>query len=302
MGRIIVTGGYGFIGSHFVNSLYHKTNHEIVILDKLTYAAKKENVVVPHTHINKDICLVTEEDLGDFDYIVNFAAESHVDNSIKNGLPFVRTNVEGTYNLVEISRKNSNLKKFIQISTDEVYGDLFYYPDDVKSDENFNLNPSSYYSSTKCSSDLIVISANKTFNLPYIITRTCNNYGENQHDEKFIPKIINSIKQNKDIPIYGDGNQIREWIHADDNSESIIKIIFSEKINQIYNIGTNETYTNNEIIKIIGDILGKKINFTYVADRLGHDRRYSLDSNKFVSEFGNIQKTKLKDWLNKIIK
>ena len=127
MGKIIVTGGFGFIGSHFVNLLYTKTKDEIVIVDKITYAANKSNVKVPHTLIQKDICDVTESDLGDFDYLVNFAAESHVDNSIKDGLPFVKTNVNGTFNLIEISRKNKNLKKFIQISTYEVYGDLEKY-------------------------------------------------------------------------------------------------------------------------------------------------------------------------------
>jgi dTDP-glucose 4,6-dehydratase len=301
MGRIIVTGGLGFIGSHFVNLLYTKTEHEIVILDKITYAAKKENVRVPHMLIEKDICDVTENDLGEFDYIINFAAESHVDNSIKNGLPFVKTNVEGTYNLIEISRKNSKLKKFVQISTDEVYGDMDEYLSDVSSDENFIINPSSYYSATKTSSDLLVISANRTYGLPYIITRTCNNYGENQHNEKFIPTIINSIREDKDIPVYGDGEQVREWIHADDNAESIIKILFSDKVNQIYNIGTNETYTNNQLIGMVGDILSKKVKFKYVQDRLGHDRRYTLNSNKFKSEFGEIQKTNLKNWLDKTI-
>lgn len=302
MGRIIVTGGLGFIGSHFVNLLHIKTKYEIIILDKVTYAAKKENVRVPHMLIEKDICDVTENDLGEFDYIINFAAESHVDNSIKNGLPFVKTNVEGTYNLIEISRKNKGLKKFVQISTDEVYGDMDEYLSDISSDENFIINPSSYYSATKTSSDLLVISANRTYGLPYIITRTCNNYGENQHNEKFIPTIINSIKEGKDIPVYGDGEQVREWIHADDNAESIIKILFSDKVNQIYNIGTNETYTNNQLIDMVGNILGKKVKFKYVQDRLGHDRKYTLNSNKFKLEFGEIQKTNLKNWLTKKIK
>lgn len=299
MGKIIVAGGLGFIGSHFVNLLYTKTNDEIVIIDKITYAANISNVKVPHTLIQKDICDITESDLGEFDYIINFAAESHVDNSIKNGLPFVKTNVQGTFNLIEVSRKNKNLKKFVQISTDEVYGDLEKHSKKISSDETFDLNPSSYYSATKTSSDLLVISANKTYGLPFIITRTCNNYGENQHREKFIPTIINSINENRDIPIYGDGNQIREWIHADDNAEAIIKIIFSDKINEIYNIGTNETYTNNELIEMVGKILNKKVNFKYVTDRLGHDRRYTLNSKKFVYDFGEIQKIKLEDWMNK---
>ena len=197
MGKIVITGGYGFIGSHFVEYVLQNTNHEVLVVDKLTYAANKDNLKYDVPFIQKDICDVTSEDLGDFDYIVNFAAETHVDNSIIDGRPFVRSNVEGTFNLVEIARKNKNLKKFIQISTDEVYGDM---KDDLiinkSSKETDHLQPSSYYSSTKASSDLIVMAASRTYGLPYIITRTCNNYGENQNKEKFIPKIIHSIKEN----------------------------------------------------------------------------------------------------------
>jgi dTDP-glucose 4,6-dehydratase len=148
---------------------------------------------------------------------------------------------------------------------------------------------------------LLVISANRTFGLPYLITRTCNNYGENQHYEKFIPKIIHSIKNNKEVPIYGDGNQIREWIHADDNSRAIYNLLKSNEFNQIYNIGSDESYTNNEIIKMVSDIIGEEVKFKYVDDRLGHDRKYSIDCFKYKTKFGDIQKIKLKEWLIKYI-
>ena len=274
--RIIVTGACGFIGSHFVN-LIGKIDPtiEIVVVDKLTYASNVNNLKVPVKFIKKDICDITHEDLGVYDYIVNFAAESHVDNSIKNGKPFVRTNVEGTFNLLEVARKNPNLKKFIQISTDEVYGDMDEHGEFALADESFNLIGSSYYSATKASSDLLVQAAGRTYGLPYLITRTCNNYGENQHQEKLLPTIINCIKNNFPIPIYGDGKNIREWIHADDNSQFIWDLIQSDKTG-VYNIGSGERYTNLQIIEIIEKILGYQLDLKFVQDRKGHDRAYGL--------------------------
>jgi dTDP-glucose 4,6-dehydratase len=304
MSRIIVTGGLGFIGSHFVNYINNNTNHEVLIVDKITYAANRKNIQKNTPLLEKDICDVTPEDLGEYDYIVHFAAESHVDNSIKDGLPFVKTNVQGTFNLLEVVRKNKKLIKFLHISTDEVYGDMDDYKnisDNYRANEGEKLNPSSYYSATKTASDLLVMSANRTFGLPYLITRTCNNYGENQHHEKFIPKIIHSIKNGLEVPVYGDGNQIREWIHADDNSKAIYNLLVSEKVNQIYNIGSWESYTNNEIIQMVGEIIGKEVKFKYVEDRLGHDRKYSLNCFKYRIEFDEIQNIKLKDWLKKYI-
>jgi dTDP-glucose 4,6-dehydratase len=301
MSKIVVTGGLGFIGSHFINYVHENYNDEIILIDKITYAANPNNIKKSVKFIQKDICDVKAEELGEYDYLVNFAAESHVDNSISNGLPFVKTNVEGTFNLIEIARKNKKLKKFIQISTDEVYGDMDDYHDNQIADETLNLIGSSYYSATKVSSDMLVMAAGRTYGLPYLITRTCNNYGENQHKEKFIPKIINSIKNGIEVPVYGDGNQIREWIHADDNSKAIYTLIKSEFLNTVFNIGTSERYTNNEIISMIGQFLGKDVKFKYVEDRLGHDRRYSLDSDKYISVFGNIQNITLKQWLKETI-
>jgi dTDP-glucose 4,6-dehydratase len=298
MSKIIVTGGLGFIGSHFVNYVRENTYHKVLIIDKLTYAGNLNNLILPTDYLKKDICDVIPEDLGDYDYIVNFAAESHVDNSIKDGLPFVKSNVQGTFNMIEVARKNKNLIKFLHISTDEVYGDI----DEYSAIESDNIIPSSYYSATKASADMLVMSAGRTYGFPYLITRTCNNYGENQHHEKFIPKIIRSIKNGDEVPVYGDGEQVREWIHADDNAKTILTLLMSDEVNEIYNIGTGESYTNNQIIKMIGNILGKDVKFKYVEDRLGHDKRYSLSSLKYENKFGVMQNTKLTEWLKKIIK
>lgn len=301
MSKIVVTGGLGFIGSHFVNYINENTDHSVLIVDKVTYAANRDNIKQLTPLLEKDICDVIPEDLGDYDYIVHFAAESHVDNSIKNGLPFVKTNVEGTYNMIEVARKNPNLIKFLHISTDEVYGDMHDYGDVVCSNETFPIKGSSYYSSTKAASDMLVEAAGRTFNFPYLITRTCNNYGENQHKEKFVPKIIHSIKNQLDIPVYGDGKQVREWIHADDNAAAIYKLLISDEVKNIFNIGTGERYQNIEIVNMVSDFLGKDVNFKYVEDRLGHDKRYSLNCEKFIHKFGNIQNIKFNEWLSKNI-
>ena len=277
--RVVVTGGFGFIGSSFVNYL-DSLGHEVLIVDKLTYAANVNNINAATNTIlavEKDICNVTAEDLGDYEYLVNFAAESHVDNSIKDGRPFVRSNVEGTFNLLELARKNSYLKKFIQISTDEVYGDMEDYGEGVLADETFPLIGSSYYSSTKASADLLVQAAGRTYGLPYLITRTCNNFGVNQNKEKFIPTILNCINNDIEIPIYGDGNQIREWIWVEDNVKILYKLMLENT--GVKNIGSGERWTNRELIQLIADISNKEIKFKFVEDRLGHDTRYGMQTN-----------------------
>lgn len=293
--RIVITGGCGFIGSSFVH-LCVENGYDVLVIDKLTYAGNIENIPVGLSVLVKDICDVTQEDLGEYDYLVNFAAESHVDNSIKDGKPFVRTNIEGTFNLLELARKNDKLKKFIQISTDEVYGDLDELPYDVtKSKINDKLIPSSYYSATKASADLLVESCGKTYGLPYIITRTCNNFGFRQYDEKFIPTIIRSIKEDKPIPVYGDGLQKREWIWVEDNVNAIMEIInFSENTYQThYHIGSGDVLTNMDIINMVGTILNKTPRYEFVTDRLGHDRMYSLESNNKITKnlFGYLKET-----------
>ena len=277
--RIIITGGAGFIGSSFTNYCV-KLGHDVLVVDKLTYAADPDNI--PKVPILKmDICDVTPEDLGPYDVLVNFAAESHVDNSIKDGKPFVRTNVEGTFNLLEVARQNSKLKKFVQISTDEVYGDMDDYDTQVLADETFPLIGSSYYSSTKASADLLVQAAGRTYGLPYLITRTCNNYGSLQHDEKLLPTIINCVKNNIPVPIYGDGKNIREWIHVHDNTSFIWDLI-EKDASGIHNISSGERYTNLDIIEMIENILNRKIEIEFVEDRKGHDRRYGIVSKHSI--------------------
>lgn len=287
--RVVVTGGAGFIGSAFINHLLDNFKCDVLCVDKLTYAGRRENIKHNVSFLQKDICDVTADELGEFDYMVHFAAESHVDNSITNGLPFVKTNVEGTFNLLEISRKNKNLKKFIHISTDEVYGDM---------DEHFSINhiakeeddlkPSSYYSATKASSDMLVLSANRTYGLPYLITRTCNNFGEHQFEEKFLPTITRSIKEDKPIPVYGDGKQVREWMYVYDNVKVICDLMFDDTVvNQVMNIGTGFRVTNLDIINKIASILNKEVQINHVEDRLGHDRKYGLYSKKMMWFYQN---------------
>ena len=283
--KIVITGGLGFIGSSFVH-LCDELNFDLLVVDKLSYAAKLDNIPKGVRYIISDICDVTSEDLGEFDYIVNFAAESHVDNSIKDGKPFLKSNIEGTYNLLEIARRNPKLQKFIQISTDEVYGDLDLLDIDASFEQNF-LYPSSYYSATKASADMLVHSCHHTFGLPYVITRTCNNFGDRQHNEKFIPTIIRSIREDKPIPVYGDGKQIREWIWVEDNVKKILELMLNDSIG-IFNIGSGDCLQNIDIVSHIGKLLGKEPNYKFVEDRLGHDRRYTLDTD---FEKPNITKT-----------
>jgi len=302
MSKILVTGGLGFIGSHFVNYIMEKGIHDVILVDNMTYASNIDNVKILPKFLKKNIKDLTLEDLEDCDYIVNFAAETHVDNSIKDGLPFLESNIIGVYNLVEIAKKNKNLKKFIQISTDEVYGDLYdRLILNPSAFETANLNPSSYYSASKASAEMIVMAASRTFGLPYLITRTCNNYGENQNKEKFLPTVINSIKNDLEIPVYGDGSQIREWIHVIDNVNAIYNLMMSNDVNETYNIGSGERYSNLGVIKIIGEILNKDIKYKFVEDRLGHDKRYSIHSMKYENKFGKIPTIKLKEWLKQIL-
>jgi dTDP-glucose 4,6-dehydratase len=291
--RVVVTGGAGFIGSAFINHLLDNFKCEVLCIDKLTYAGRRENIKHNVLFLQKDICDVTADELGEFDYMVHFAAESHVDNSISNGLPFVRTNVEGTFNLLEVSRKNKNLKKFIHISTDEVYGDMDeHFAINYTAKEKDELKPSSYYSATKASSDMLVLSANRTYGLPYLITRTCNNFGEHQFEEKFLPTIARSIKQDKPIPVYGDGKQVREWMYVYDNVKVICDFMFDDTvINQIINIGTGFRVKNLDIINKIASILNKEVQINHVEDRLGHDRKYGLYSKKMMSFYQNKEET-----------
>jgi dTDP-glucose 4,6-dehydratase len=291
--RVVVTGGAGFIGSAFINHLLDNFECDVLCVDKLTYAGSKTNIKHNVSFLQKDICDVTSDELGEFDYMVHFAAESHVDNSISNGLPFVRTNVEGTFNLIEISRKNKGLKKFIHISTDEVYGDMDeHFAINYTAKEEDDLKPSSYYSATKAASDMLVLSANRTYGLPYLITRTCNNFGEHQFEEKFLPTIARSISEGKPVPVYGDGKQVREWMYVYDNVKVICDLMFDDTvINKVMNIGTSFRVTNLNIINKIASILNKEVQIEHVEDRLGHDRKYGLYSKSMMDYYRDNDKT-----------
>jgi len=277
--KIVVTGGLGFIGSAFVRMLKNYPNIKIVIVDKGTYASDIERVKgCDYKLIQKDICDLKLKDIDNCDYIVNFAAESHVDRSISNGLPFVHSNIDGVFNLLEIAIQIPSLKKFVQISTDEVYGDKL----GGQSLTTDPLNPSSYYSASKASADMLVIAAGRTYDLPYLITRTCNNFGDMQHPEKFIPIIMDSIKDDVEIPIYGDGTQVREWIWVEDNVTEIFDLILNNA-NGISHIGSRDRWQNKELVQLMGDILDKEVKWKYAPDRLGHDKRYALKSNNQVN-------------------
>ena len=280
--NILITGGAGFIGCNFVRYMNEKyPDSELVVLDKLTYAGRFENlqeVMDKIEFIRGDIC-----DKGDVEkamegcsIVFNFAAETHVDRSILNAGVFVKTDVIGTYTLLEAVRKQ-DIDKFVQISTDEVYGSVEY----GSFKETNILDPSSPYSASKASADLLVRSYYKTYGLPVLITRSSNNFGPYQYPEKLIPLFITNALQNKPLPVYGDGLNIRDWLYVLDNCSAIDLVSRKGEFGEIYNIGSENEKTNLEITYLILRELNKPetlIKFT--KDRLGHDRRYSLDNTK----------------------
>ena len=279
--RMLITGGCGFIGSHFTDFQMGYVDMEVIVVDKLTYASNIDYLPCNAKLIKKDINDLTYDDIGEIQYCVNFAAESHVDNSIDDGSPFVKTNVNGTFNLLELCRKMKNFKKFVQISTDEVYGDV-----KEPSIETDVLKPSSYYSATKAAADQIVLAAGKTYELPYLITRSCNNYGDRQHEEKFLPKLFKCYKENMAFPLYGDGLNRREWIWVGDNIRIIDLLTHSSNHYGIYNVGTGDIWCNVDIVDEITMLTEGGVNFQQVDDRLGHDRAYWLDCYKLEHELG----------------
>jgi len=276
--KIIVTGGLGFIGSAFVRYASNQGAY-CVVIDDVTYAADQSRLDgYNYDLITRNICDDVAWACEDADYIVNFAAESHVDNSIKDGKPFLKSNVEGTFNMLEIARRIPTLKRFVQISTDEVYGDVTYQKE---SSEYDRLQPSSYYSATKAAAEMLVIAAGRTYDLPHIITRTCNNFGVEQHKEKFLPTIFESIKNDVPIPIYGDGEQVREWMWVEDNVRIVFEMMQNNSLLNTgpLNIGSGDRWTNKEIVQKVGELLGKKVKYEFVEDRLGHDEKYAIKTN-----------------------
>ena len=304
---ILITGGCGFIGSNFVRRILAKYPYHVVNFDKLTYAGNPENLhdIEKHeryTFIKGDIAEVSDlEKAFEFpiETIVNFAAESHVDRSIIDPDTFIKTNINGTFQLLEMARKR-DVKKFVQISTDEVYGSL---GKEGKFSEQTPLAPNSPYSASKTSADVLAMSYYKTYNMPVVITRCSNNYGPYQFPEKLIPLIITNAMNDIELPVYGDGMNVRDWIHVADHCEAIDVVLHTGKEGNVYNVGGENERTNIEIVKLILKALGKsEALIKYVKDRPGHDRRYAIDSTKLKKELGFTPKTDFAQGMEETVK
>lgn len=293
MESILATGGAGFIGSNFINSILKKRDDlKIVNIDKLTYAGNLENLKEIETNKNHIFVKgdITNSELIDylfnkykFNAVVNFAAESHVDRSILGSEPFFRTNVLGTGVLLEAA-KRFGVEKFLQVSTDEVYGSL---GEAGKFTENTPLSPNSPYSSSKASADLVALSFYHTFGLPIVVTRCSNNYGPYQFPEKLIPLMIANALNNKKLPVYGDGLNVRDWIYVLDHNNAIETALENGKPGEVYNVGASREMKNIDIVKLILKKLNKSDSLIeFVKDRPGHDRRYAIDSSKIEKELG----------------
>lgn len=307
MKTVLVTGGAGFIGSNFVKLMLKKhPDYNIINLDSLTYAGNLENLSdidrsANYTFVKADI---RDRDTIDaifktqnIDFVVNFAAESHVDRSIEDPEVFLTTNIIGTQVLLDTAKKYWKVHpddkyckdyrsgvKFLQVSTDEVYGAL---GETGLFTETMNLMPNSPYSASKASADMIVRAYNETFGMPVNITRCSNNYGPYQFPEKLIPLIINNCLNDNDLPVYGDGMQVRDWLHVSDHCEAIDTVLHKGEDGEVYNIGGNNEKANIEIVKLIISTLSKSEDLIkYVKDRPGHDRRYAIDNTKITSQLG----------------
>ena len=288
--RLLVTGGAGFIGSCFIRHMLNKyPDYKIINLDLLTYCGNLENLSdiennQNYVFVKGNICdkALVRNLISEVDCIVNFAAESHVDNSIKTPEIFIETNVKGTLNLLQAANE-IGIKRFVQISTDEVYGSLkegYFY-------ETTPLAPNSPYSASKASADMIAMAYYKTFNLPVLITRCSNNYGEYQYTEKLIAFFISQLLKNQKVPVYGDGSNVRDWLYVYDHCEAIDTVLHMGRIGEVYNIGGHNEKTNIEITRLILKTMGKDESYIeYVNDRLGHDKRYAISNDKITTELG----------------
>ena len=319
MKKYLITGCAGFIGSNFVHYMLNKYEDILLVnLDKLTYAGNLENLKdvlddKRHVFVQGDICdkeLVSELfNKYDFDYVINFAAESHVDRSIMNPEIFVETNVLGTVNLLQrcndawydaTNKTWKDGKKFLQVSTDEVYGALGkegYFM------ETTPLSPHSPYSSSKASADHFVMAFHDTYGMPINITRCSNNYGPYHFPEKLIPLMIANTLNNKKLPVYGTGENVRDWLYVEDHCKAIDLIIHKGRVGEVYNIGGHNEMRNIDIVKLICKELGKPESLiTYVTGRKGHDMRYAIDPTKIHNELGWLPETKFTDGIKKTIK
>ena len=298
---ILVTGGAGFIGSNFLQHLKIVTDEEIVCVDKLTYAGKRNNVPSKAKLYVADIAgedaIKTIFERHDIKTVFHFAAESHVDNSIKDCSEFIRTNIVGTVNLLNASLKH-NVEKFMHISTDEVYGSI----ENGSFTEKTNYDPRNPYSASKASSDHFVKAFHNTYGLPTVITNCSNNYGPRQHKEKLIPQTILNLLNDKKIPVYGDGKQIRDWLYVQDHCEALIEVWKHGVVGEKYNIGGECETQNIDLIKKIISLMGKDESMIeYVKDRPGHDRRYSTDISKITKDLNWKPRFDIDDGLTKTI-
>lgn len=297
---VLVTGGCGFIGSHFVHVLLQRPSYDVANLDKLTYAGDLSRLAGVegfdrYTFVKGDTAdpgIVEELVARTRPWaVVNFAAESHVDRSILDPTPFLRTNVLGVQVLLEAARRHG-VERFLQISTDEVYGDVNAQP---PSSEDSPPRPSNPYSASKAAADLLCLSYHRTYGLPVIVARSSNNYGPFQFPEKLIPLTILNALSGKDLPVYGDGLQQRDWLHASDNCEAILRVLEHGAVGAIYNIGTGQERSNLSVVEAVCDLVAAltqrdaaalRARIKFVADRPGHDRRYAMDTRRSRSELG----------------
>ncbi|MBI1337766.1 MAG: dTDP-glucose 4,6-dehydratase [Phycisphaera sp.] len=293
--HILLTGGSGFIGSNFVRfALESRADLSITNLDALTYSGNPENLAdiehdkryrFVHGDI-KDLDLCTRL-LGEVDAVVHMAAESHVDRSIIDGRPFVETNVLGTQTLLDAARRNNFKGRFVHVSTDEVFGDLPLDQPELKFHEKLPLKPSSPYSASKAASDMVVHAYHHTFGLNVSVTNCSNNFGPYQFPEKVIPLFVTNLIEGKKVPLYGDGRNVRDWLHVVDHCEAVLAVLEKGKAGQTYCIGGNNERSNLELTHTILELMGKgKEMIQPVTDRLGHDRRYAIDPRKIESELG----------------
>ena len=302
--KLLVTGGLGFIGSNFILKLLNETNEfDIINVDAELYGANKKNLDAIKNHKKYEFVKgnitnkrLMEELISKCDAVVNFAAESFVDRSISNADPFLVSNIRGAFTILDIITKQK--KRMIQISTDEVFGSL----STGTADEQTKFNPSSPYAATKAAAELLINSFSVTYNPDVVITRCTNNYGPRQFPEKLIPKTIILAKQGRNIPIYGNGKNLRDWIFVEEHCDAVYEILMNGKSGQTYNISANNEINNLEIVNKILEIMGKSSDLIeFVEDRPGHDQRYSLDSSKIKNEFGWSTKINFEEGLRKTI-
>jgi len=306
--RLLVTGAAGFIGSNFVRKAYDRTPSDlsrIVVLDKLTYAGSKNNLSIiaekkNYSFFEGDICdpTLVNSLISEVDAVINFAAESHVDRSIQNSAEFINTNVTGVQVLLDSIKESKRNVRFVQVSTDEVYGSI----ESGSWDENDPLLPNSPYSASKAGGELLARAYHRTHGLDVVITRCSNNYGTYHFPEKLIPLFITNLLEGKKVPVYGTGKNVRDWLHVDDHCRGIYSVLMNGRSGEVYNIGGGRELTNNEITTQILHAMGAdQSSIEYVEDRKGHDLRYSVDWTKINRELGYEPQVKFEDGLKETI-